>query len=203
MAETKVELNKTALLVIDMQNSFVKDKEGFFAELYKLLQSNRVVDNIAKVIKAARRVGIPIMYTKAGHRKDHSDVAQTIIDLEPSKKMSIIVEGTPEAEIVDELKPSADDYIITKRRHGAFYNTDLELLLRSRRLDTLIVTGVLTDACVADTVTGARERDFHVIILSDCCASMTKERHEYWISNVFPRKGRVRTSDEIVAVLAG
>lgn len=201
MSETAIDVNRTALLVIDMQNHFLKDKNGFFSELNKQAVSNRVISNLEKVISAARYVDIPVIYMKAGHRKDLSDVVETITDLKHTKQMPMIIEGTPGAEIIDELKPSPDDYVIAKRRHGAFYNTDLELLLRTRHIDTLLVTGVLTDACVANTTMEARNRDFHIIILSDCCASMTKERHEYWINNIFPRYGRVRTSDEITSTL--
>ena len=81
--------------------------------------------------------------------------------------------------------------------------SDLELMLRSRGIDTIIITGVVTNGCVANTVRGARERDLYVIVLSDCCACMMPEDDEYFIKNVFPSAGRVRTSDEMVAVISG
>ena len=93
--------------------------------------------------------------------------------------------------------------MIWKRRSNAFYNSDLELMLRSRGIDTVIVCGVVTNGCVANTVRGARERDLHVIVLGDCCATMMPEDDDYFIKKVFPGAGRVRTSDDMVTVISG
>ncbi|MFC1978642.1 isochorismatase family cysteine hydrolase [Chloroflexota bacterium] len=202
MVETKIDVNKTGLIVIDMQNVFIKAKAGLFAEFSKKMKSNGIIENTAKVIDIARKVKIPIVHIRLAHRRDYVDFVYTIKDSGNKQRLNLI-EGTWETEIIDELKPSIDDFIIIKRRNNAFYNTDLELLLRSRGIDTLIIAGIMTNSCVNDTVIGARERDYHVIVLSDCCATTLEETHEYWIKNVFPRRGRVRKSGEIIdAILA-
>ena len=207
MLETKIDIKKTALLVIDMQNDLVKVKEAPFNEVTKMVKSKGAISNIAKVIAAARQVAMPIIFTNHVHRKDSADVVPTITDLmlqglAPPPREAM-VEGTSGVNIVDELRPAPGDHIIWKRRSNAFYNSDLELMLRSRGIDTLIITGVVTDGCVANTVRGARERDLHVIVLSDCCATMMSEDDEYFIKTVFPKAGRVRTSDEMVTVISG
>ena len=202
MIETKIDVTKTGLIIIDMQNVFVKAKDGLLADFSNRIRSIRIIENIAKVIKMARKVRMPIIFIKFAHRRDYADVVYTITDMKGDKKRPKVVEGTHEAEIIHELEPFTDDDIITKRRNNAFYNTDLELLLRSRGIDTLIVAGVLTDSCVNDTVIGARERDYHVIVLSDCCAAKTEERQQYWIKNIFPLRGRVRTSSEIIEAIS-
>jgi len=207
MLETKIDVNKMALLVIDMQNDLIKVKEEPFNAVTKMAQSKGIIANTAKVVAAARRVGIPVIFIGHVHRKDNADVVATVTDLmlqglaPPAREA--MVEGTPGAQIVDELKPIAGDHVIWKRRSSAFYNTDLELMLRSRGVDTLIIAGVVTNGCVANTVRSARERDFNVIVLSDCIATMMPEDDRYFIERAFPREGRVRTSDEIMKAISG
>jgi nicotinamidase-related amidase len=205
MLETKIDVKKTAVLVIDMQNDLIKAKEEPFNGVTKMVESKGVISNTAKVIAAARRAGMPIIFMGHVHRKDNADVFRPITDLmlqglAPVLR-EVMVEGTPGAYFVDELKPLPEDHIIWKRRSNAFYNSDLELMLRRRGIDTVIITGVVTNGCVANTVRGAQERDLNVIVLSDCCAAMMPEDDEYFCRNVFPRAGRVRTSDEMVTAI--
>lgn len=207
--ETKIDVSKTALLVIDMQNGFVRTNEKPWDALTKVVESTGVIKNIAKVIAAARQVNMPVISIRLVHLKDRADIVPTITDemllrpVHPTSKASL-VEGSVYAEFVDELNPTEGDPVICKRKPNAFYQTDLELILRSLKVDTVVLTGVITDGCVANTARGARERDFHVIVLSDCCTSVEPEDHEYFIKKVFPRRncGRVRTADEIVMAMA-
>ena len=149
---------------------------------------------------------MPVVFICNISRKDGADSVPSITDSSlqgsaPSYKESV-VEGTAGAGVVEELKPAPGDYTVHKRRSNGFYGTDLELLLRSRGIDTLIFTGIVTDGCVAATVQGARDRDFNIIVVSDCCATENAEDDEYFLKKVFPRKGRVRTSDEVIAAIA-
>ncbi len=206
MLETKIDVKKTALLIIDMQNDLIKAKEEPFNGVTKMVESKGAIANTARVIAAARKVAMPVIFACNVHRKDNADVIPTITDemlqgLAPPPRERM-VEGTPGAEVVDELKPAPGDHVIHKRRSNAFYNTDLELMLRSRGIDTVIITGAVTNGCVANAVRGARERDLHVIVLNDCCASMMPESDEYFIKKDFPRVARVRTSEDIIAAMA-
>ncbi|MFC1951155.1 cysteine hydrolase family protein [Chloroflexota bacterium] len=203
MAETKVNIMKTALLIIDMQNHFLDGKRDFFKGVYQQIIGNKVIENVLNVLNQARRTKLPVFHIITGHKADRSDVVPTITDMGTASKLPHLVENTPAAEIVDELKALSDETVVFKRRHGAFYQTDLELLIKTRGVDTLLFAGVLTDACVANTIAEARMRDYHIIVISDCCASSTNERHTYFIENVFPRNGRVRTSTEIIDALRG
>ena len=201
MPETKIDLTKTALLIIDMQKHFLDGKNDFFAGVYNQVAESKVIDNTASVLSVARKAKLPIYHITTGHKADRSDTVPTITDMTSTAQLPHLVEGTPAAEIVQELKPTDGENIIFKRRHGAFYQTDLELLLKNRGVDTLLFAGVLTDVCVAITFNQARMRDYHCIVISDCCASSTKERHDYFIQTMFPRHGRIRTSFEIVKTL--
>jgi len=215
MQETKIDITKTALLIVDMQNGLVSvnvlKKEPFdtinkaFTEMVK---GKGIISNIAKVIAAARKVGMPIIFIKAVHRKDGADIFPSIRDNDWRRspviedwRRSPVIEGTLGAEVTDELKPAPEDFIICKRKPNAFYNTDLETILRSQSLDTVIITGAVTGGCVANTFRGAEERNFNIIVLSDCCAARTAEEDEYFMKKVFPREAQVRTSDEIVAAM--
>lgn len=206
MLETKIDIKKTALLVIDMQNDLIKAEEEPFNAVAKMVESKGAISNTAKVIAAARQVAMPVIFCGHVHRKDKTDIVPTITDemlqglaLPPREAL---VEGTPGADFVDELKPAPGDHIVYKRRSNTFYGSDLELILRSQGIDTVIITGVVTNGCVAATVEGARERDLHVIVLSDCCATMMPEDDDYFIKKVFPHSGRVRTLDEMVVAIA-
>ena len=205
MLETKIDTAKTAVLVIDMQNDLIKVPEEPFNAVTRMAQAKGMIPNTARVISEARRLGMPIIYAGHIHRKDNADMKPTITDLmlqgltPPAREA--MVEGTPGAQVVDEIKPEPGDHVIWKRRSNAFYNTDLELMLRARGIDTVIIVGAVTNGCIANTIRGARERDLNIIVLSDCVATMNPEDDEYFTKQVFPREGRVRTSEEIVSVL--
>ena len=171
-----------------------------------MVNSNRVIENFVKLVRGARQKGLPIIHIKTVHRQDNADVVPTTTDfmlqgVVPKQMPPILVEGTPGAAFIDELQPAQEDYVIAKRRSGAFYNTELDLFLRTRGVDTLLIGGLVTNGCVENTVRGARERDYHVIILSDCCASMLPQAHDHVVQNVFPAMGRVRTSDEVLTAM--
>jgi nicotinamidase-related amidase len=205
MLETKIDTGKTAVLAIDMQNDLIKVSEEPFNAVSQMVQAKGMIANTAKVISEARRLGMPVIYAGHIHRNDNADMKPTITDvmlqgMTPPARVAM-VEGTAGAQIVDEIKPEPDDHVIWKRRSNAFYCTDLELMLRARGIDTVIIVGAVTNGCVANTIRGARERDLHIIVLSDCVATMRPEDDEYFVTQVFPREGRVRTSEEIVSVL--
>jgi len=204
------EMSKAALLIVDMQNDLVKDEEGPFALLTKNVKEAGVIEKTARLLKVAREKGLPIFHIKTVHRADGADVWTGVVTdlmsmLDPKlleKMRAKLVEGTPGAEFVDELKPAPGEFVIEKRRSDAFYQTPLELFLRRLGVDTLIITGVLTSACVDATVRGARDRDFNVIVVGDCCADMNKEAHELMLKHVFPLVGRVRSSEEVIRALS-
>ncbi|MFC1978982.1 cysteine hydrolase family protein [Chloroflexota bacterium] len=201
MLKTAIDTKKTALLIIDMQKHFLDGTNDFFAGVRQQVAQGKVIENTENALKAVRAAKLPVYHITTGHKADRSDVVPTITDMESTAKLPQLVEGTPAAEIVEELKPIDGESIVFKRRHGAFYQTDLKLLLKNRNVDTLLFAGILTDVCVAITFYQARMRDYHVILLSDCCASSTRKRHDYFIENMFPRHARVRTSSQIIEAL--
>ncbi len=203
MTEVKIEPDETALLLIDMQNDFLHEK-GKAAALgvWKFAKEAGTIQNTRKMIEIAGKNDIPVIYVKNVFRPDYAEMGPVQLSLctigKLIKEGEICKEGTWGAEYVDELKPEAGDYIVVKRRMNAFYNTELETLLRGLGRRTLIICGIITNFCLESTVRGAIDRDFDCIVLEDCTASESKEMQEFPMKAIFPMIGAVATSDELV-----
>jgi nicotinamidase-related amidase len=111
------------------------------------------------------------------------------------------VAGSWEHEIVDELEPTPDDYIIKKHRWSTFFQTHLELSLRTAGIDTIIMAGGATEVGIASTAYSARDHDYGIIILSDACNAIRPGVNELFMEKVFPRMGRVMTVKEAIAAI--
>lgn len=158
----------TAVLVIDMQNDSVRPDGALPAE-----GAETIIDNIDKLLQKARTNNIPVIYIAHTHRKDLSDFGIAHYFEPPS-----VIEGTKGAEIIEELTPEVGEIIVKKTRYDAFFQTELDLILRQMNVRNLIVVGVLTDGCVLGTVQHARSLDYKVCLLSDCTAGTSWEKHE-------------------------
>jgi len=144
------------------------------------------VDPLRAVLAAAREAGMTIIHTREGHRPDLGDCPpskrargglETGIG-DPGPKGRILVRGELGHDIVDELAPERGEIVLDKPGKGAFYSTDLELVLRNLGIRSLIVTGVTTEVCVHTTVREANDRGFECLVLADCCGSYFPEFHE-------------------------
>jgi len=161
-----VELDHAALIIIDMQRDFLEP--GGFGETLgndvSLLQA--AVAPLRKVLDAARSAKMLIIHTREGHRPDLSDAPRHKVERgEPSLRIGapgpmgrILVRGEPGHDIIPELYPAGGEPVIDKPGKGAFYQTDLELMLKNREIDTLFVCGVTTEVCVNTTVREANDR---------------------------------------------
>jgi len=140
-------------------------------------------------------------------RAQHDVVAAAGIDeldvLDPGAQDGpLLTGGTPETEIVSALAPRAADLIVPKHRWSAFHGTYLDLALRARKADTVILVGASTDVGIASTAFAARDLDYNLVIVEDACTSPEKDSHEQLMRRVFPRMGRVRSARQVVAMLA-
>jgi nicotinamidase-related amidase len=179
---------RTALLVIDMQNDFLLPGSPVHTP-----GGLELVPLIGALAAQARGLGFPVIFTQEMHRADHSDFGIEL-NFEPPH----CLEGTPGADLVAGLEPQPGDVRITgKRRYDAFLGTDLDLALRLRGVENLLVTGVCTDICVISTVHHARNLDYRCFVLSDAVAGTTQQRHEAALSCLEHVFGYVGTTAEI------
>jgi nicotinamidase-related amidase len=182
---------RSALLVIDMQNDFLLPDAPVPAP-----GGLDLVPVIAALADSCRRAGYPVVFTQEMHRADLSDFGIEL-DFEPPH----CLEGTPGMNLVSGLEPRAGDIVIQrKRRYDAFLGTDLDLALRNRGVENLLVTGVCTDICVISTVHHARNLDYRCVVLRDAVAGTTGERHEaalLCMEHVFARVATVAGAAEV------
>jgi biuret amidohydrolase len=212
-APVTVELDAAALVIIDMQRDFLEP--GGFGEALgnDVSRLQAAVAPCGAMLAAARRLGMLVIHTREGHRPDLSDAPRHKVERgnpkhrigAPGPMGRILIRGEPGHDIIPELYPLSGEPVIDKPGKGAFYQTDLELMLRTRRIDTLFVAGVTTEVCVNTTVREANDRGFHCVVLSDCCASYFPEFHEAGLAMIKAQGGifgSVAESEPLLTSLA-
>jgi nicotinamidase-related amidase len=153
--------DRPALIVIDL----IKGNEPFFRDEHR-----KIIPKVVEVIKGCRERGIPIIFANDSYLEN--DWLFNFM-----KKHAI--RGTEEVEVIDELKPEDRDIIVEKRRFSAFFRTDLDITLRELGIGTVALAGINTHVCILATAFDAVSNDFKTIILKDCCASHSKELHDF------------------------
>jgi biuret amidohydrolase len=196
-ARLDVDLAHAALVIIDMQRDFL-EPGGFGAALGNdVSRLKAAVEPCRDVLMAFRRHDVLVIHTREGHRPDLSDAPPHKVqrgDLHlrigaPGPMGRILVRGEPGHDIIKELYPQDGEPVIDKPGKGAFYQTDFDLMLRNRGVDTLFVCGVTTEVCVNTTVREANDRGYRCIVLSDCCASYFPEFHDMGLKMIKAQGG--------------
>jgi ureidoacrylate peracid hydrolase len=212
----KLDTDKTALIVVDMQNTFCK-KGGIFDYLGKLdeMKVKHVINKDKKVIEACRHKGIKIVYLRMGYRRDlsnsggpespnyYKELGVVAMRIHPELKGKFLTIGTHDWEIIDELKPQPEDIIVDKHRYSGFTNTELDTILGTYNLKYLMFIGLATNVCVESTLRDAYFHEYFPILISDGCGNIGPEStQEATIWNVTEIFGWVTTCHDLVNALA-
>ncbi len=196
---------RTALLVFDLLHGHVNKDAPTRARFEPVIaQAGRLLD-------AMREAGCMVAYAHADHRADRATSAVILRDtdnrLRPiapgqaSLHKPLLTGGTAQTRIIEELQPRPEDYLIPKHRWSAFHGTYLELALRTRNIQNLVLCGGSTDVGVASTAYAARDLDYELVIASDACTSPEADNHEQFMTRIFPRMSRVRTVMQLLEML--
>ena len=180
-----LDVRKTAVLVIDMQNDYGAEGGLFRRAGIDISSIRAAIPPTARVLESARSVGIPIVYIKAGIRPDLSDLGAPgtpngdrwrsygvgqAVTAPDGRESRILIRDTWNTDIVPELAPRAGDRIVYKHRFSAFHDTELDAVLKELGARYLLVTGCTTSVCVESTIRDAYSRDYSCILLEDCTA---------------------------------
>ncbi len=164
----KLNQKSTALICVDMQAG------GFTGEgTLPLVGTDEVLPKAKKVLAAARAAKMPIIHFKEVHRKEMVDFGRELDGAEPVH----CLETWPSTDYYWELAPIEGEFAISKRRYSCFFATDLEILLRGLKVDTVILMGMMTNVCVHYTAADAHHRDYHFHVIEDCCAGSDWDAH--------------------------
>ena len=196
---------RTALLVFDLLHGHVNKNAPTRARFEPVIVKARLL------LDAMREAGCMVAYAHADHRADRATSAVTLRDTDnrlrpiaPGDAAShkpLLTGGTAQTQIIDELQPGPADYLIPKHRWSAFHGTYLELALRTRGIQNLVLCGGSTDVGVASTAFAARDLDYQLVIASDACTSPEADNHQQFMTRIFPRMSRVRTVAQVAAML--
>ena len=165
----------TALVVIDAQNDFLHAQGWYAAQGIDIGHMRRCVEPLTALLAAARTTGIPVVWTRHGIRG--TEDGGPFMQLRPFLAEGGLRRDTWGWEILADLAPQPDDWYVAKTRLSAFYGTDLEVVLRGLRAETVLMTGVLTNQCVAATSKDAMFRDFKPIVIEECTGTTLPHLH--------------------------
>jgi ureidoacrylate peracid hydrolase len=210
----EIDLGRTALIVVDMQNAFASRGGLLDIAGVDISGASTVVRSVGAVLDVARAAQIPIVYLQMGFKPDlsnsggpespnwHKELALRLMSDRPELKGKLLIEGTWDFAIVDELSPQPGDLVIVKTRYSGFARTSLDDELRSRGIRYLLFSGIATNVCVESTLRDAFFLDYWPILISDAAMAAGRAAHEASLFNVESFFGWTVESRELSGRLA-
>lgn len=207
-SDPRLNKEKAALVLFDVLHGYLHP-----ADPHKeaLVAASGMPTNIARLYRGARAAGLHVFYARADHAPDQSDLVprltDTTMDLvpwpDPTQPFNhFVTKDTKDAEIAAEVAPNDESGIMVyKHRWSAFFQTSLELMLRARGLDTIVLAGLSTDVGIASTAFAGRDLDFGIVIVRDACYSSRGPNHDFFMDRVFPRMSRVMSTDVALGLM--
>jgi nicotinamidase-related amidase len=176
---------KTALLVMDVQNGIVS----------RLAQDGEILLPFQKAVSAARQYTIPVIFVRVAFREGYPEISSRNKSFSAISRFDGMTVTDTATQIHESIKPQTNEQVVTKLRVSAFSGSDLEVILRSREIDTLILSGISTSGVVLSTLREAADKDFSLTVLSDACLDPDPEVNRILQEKVFPRQADVLTVD--------
>ncbi|MFC1944704.1 cysteine hydrolase [Chloroflexota bacterium] len=193
MANLGLDLSKTAVLAMDFQKGIITYNA--------MAQERNVIQKVKAVLNGARQARLPVIHVVIQFREGYPEVSSRNRMFSGVMQMGLFLTKHEDTMIEESLGPLEGDIVISRPRVNAFYGSDLQTVLTSKGIDTIILMGLATNWVVEGTARYAADADYRVIVLEDCCAGISVEAHNFSIANVFNTIAEVSTSEEFLASL--
>ena len=191
----------SALVLNDMINGNLR---GPNARHNELIAESGLIASTARCVTALRQREVPIVWIRVERRADRKDVVDTLTDAflaSGRQPRPAVTRGSPAAANVDELPVQPEDHVVLKPRFNPFIGTDLDLYLRSRGITTVLLGGYSTNVGVESCARTARDLNYDVVVLRDCCFNVDRELHEWSLDRILPLFARVMSSEQALRLL--
>src|SRR5467141_3137533 len=204
------EIDRSALIIVDMQNDFVHPDGGFAHHARETPEAGidmpflmGTIPQVKRLADAFREAGRPVVYIAHVLKPDYSDAQFPYwrLGLTPGGNRPHCVEGTWGAQIIDDLKPQEAEHLVVKKGFGGFSNTPLDTILRNMGVTTCVVSGVTTCVCVSTTIRGGVEHNYRMILVADAIADVHRDTHEAELKTMARVFADVKTTEEVAALL--
>jgi len=188
--------SRTALIIIDMQNAFVAE-DG----TYQSAEARQMVPRLEKLIAFAREHRLPLIWTQSDHRPPYGGIL--LRKFPAIREDRVLWKGDPSFELYADMpQPLDDEYRVVKHKYDAFFETDLDAILRNKGITTVIITGTATNVCCESTARSAFFRDYNVVFPSDCNGTFDPEMQAATLKTIDMFFGRVLPLEELLTEMA-
>ena len=205
--DPQLRASHTGLILFDALNGYLHPANP---KKVAFLSERNILPNLQKLLAGARRAGMTTFYPAGAHGADGVDsvdrLTDTNMDLEPGGSAEAPIRphfhaGSKDSEIAPEIAPATGDVVVPKQRWSSFFQTNLDLQLRVRGIGTIVIAGGSTDVGIASTVFAARDLDYGIVVVRDCCYSARGPNNDFFMDRVFPRMALVMSADQAVSLM--
>jgi ureidoacrylate peracid hydrolase len=203
----KIAPSHTALVVIDMQNDFIADEGLIAREGRDVSQAKEMAKHLPELIKTARAAGVFVVFVRNVYTSDQNFYLSDVWLEQAARKRAggytripVCAAGSWGGDFYGDVRPEAHDPIVTKHRYSAFYNTDLDTILRANGIRTVVLTGVVTNVCVETSAREAFVRDYYVVVVNNGTAAYMQADHDMTLKNIDRFFGETASSEDLTAL---
>jgi nicotinamidase-related amidase len=187
------------LIVVDIQGGTVPDEESR-SEIPQMGGRRSRAERVERLIDTCRERDVPVVFIQEVHKPSLVDIGRELDGAEGPH----CVEGWPDTELAPYVQPRPEEFLVRKRRYSAFFGTELEIVLKAYKAETVMLIGGLTDVCIHYTAVDAHQHDYHVKVLTDCIGGSSQEAHDASLRAIeYLQRDALVTSEDVFGWLAG